>query len=222
MLGLFYLNVWKLIIDWKQNIKIAWSRSQLFWFWEVGNSSQIKDQTVEEKAFRELQCSEWRRRCCFAWMWCWKQWLTEIPVVKAAEQHGQSAKASGRAASQGYLILCSIFVTISVECGDGDQRWQEEAGGIMVRKRVHFFGTIGLNSKENTTGIWKLSKNQFVNLWLKPDVAKCDWGLTQEMEKSKRRGCKTPSSLVGEGKTGKIRIEKSFVQHWLEQDRRVG
>lgn len=61
----------------------------------------------------------------------------------------------GRVASQGYLILCSIFVTISLECGDGDQRLQEE-GEIMVRKRVHFYGTFGLNSKEIPEHNWNL------------------------------------------------------------------
>lgn len=45
--------------------------------------------------------------------------------------------------------MCGIFLTISLECDDdGDPRLQEKEGGIMVRKRVHFFGTFSLNSKE--------------------------------------------------------------------------
>jgi len=62
-----------------------------------------------------------RRRCWFAWIQCCSQCLRETVTVRAgAEPMGRALKhVVGEVASSGDLSSCSVFVTISLDCGDG-------------------------------------------------------------------------------------------------------
>lgn len=68
-----------------------------------------------------------------------------------------------RVASQGYLILCSIIVTISLECGDGKSEMARGRGGNNGKEEGSFFGTFGFNSNEipeQTEHNWNLKIKQ--------------------------------------------------------------